>query len=92
MAVNPNKKGDIMIRSRLAYFIVCIMLICMMAAPVYAQNQADDLAAIYKGYFKLLIDKDFAKAWDGLASESKLVIAELIAKEAQAPAARCSGC
>ena len=46
---------------------------------------------IYKSYFKLLIDKDFTKAWDGLANESKLTIAELIAKEAKAPSDKVLG-
>jgi hypothetical protein len=91
MAIIPKKKGDTMKRSRLACFIVGIMLICMMAAPAYAQNKAEDLTAIYKGYFKLLIDKDFTKAWDGLANESKLTIAELIAKEANTPSDKVLG-
>ncbi len=78
-------------RSRLAYFIVCIMLICMVSVPAYAQNKTDDLAAIYKSYFKLLIDKDFTKAWDNLANESRLTIAELIAKEANAPTDKVLG-
>ena len=78
-------------RSRLAYFIVLIMLICVMAAPAYAQNKAEDFPAIYKSYFKLLIDKDFTKAWDNLANESRLTIAELIGKEANAPSDKVLG-
>lgn len=62
-----------------------------MAVPTYAQDKTEDLAGIYKSYFKLLIDKDFVKAWDDLADESKLVIAELIAKEAQAPSEKVLG-
>ena len=78
-------------RFRLTCFIVCIMLVCMMAAPAYAQNTSEDLAAIYKSYFKLLIDKDFTKAWDNLANESRLTIADLIAKEANVPSDKVLG-
>ena len=71
--------------SRLASFILFIMVLSLMAVPAaYSQNKSEDLAGLYKGYFKFLIDRDFTKAWDGLTDESKLVIAELIGKEADA--------
>lgn len=79
-------------RCRLVYFVLCLMAVSLLlASPVYAQNGTEDLAGIYKGYFKLLIDKDYTKAWEGLADESKRVIADLIAKEAQAPSDKVLG-
>ena len=78
-------------RPRLALLVVCTMLVVLIASSAYAQNRAEDLAGIYKNYFKLLIDKDFTRAWDGLAIESKVVIAELIAKEADAPSDKVLG-
>ncbi len=77
--------------SRLASFIVCIMLALILTVPTYAQDKTEDLTGIYKSYFKLLIDKDFTKAWDDLANESKLTIAGLIAKEANAPSDKVLG-
>lgn len=78
-------------RCRLVYFILCLMALSLLASPAYAQDGTEDLAGIYKSYFKLLIDKDHTKAWDGLADESKLVIADLIAKEANAPTDKVLG-
>ncbi len=79
-------------RPGLAYLIAFTMLLLLVAASQgYAQNRAEDLAGIYKNYFKLLIDKDFTGAWDGLANESKVVIAELIAKEAETPSDKVHG-
>jgi hypothetical protein len=72
-------------RKRFLYVILCLIFVLSLASTAFAQSETEDLAGIYKNYFKLLIDGEFTKAWDGLARESKLVIAELIAKEAEAP-------
>ncbi|MHB8111518.1 MAG: hypothetical protein ACYDHW_15940 [Syntrophorhabdaceae bacterium] len=57
----------------------------VIALPCHAQNQEENLAGMYKNYFRLLIDKDFTTAWDALTDESKVVVADLISKEAQTP-------
>ncbi len=67
-------------RSRFTFLVVCLMLV-VMAYPAFAQQKPEDVAGIYKNYFKLLIDKEFTKAWEGLTDESRLVVAELIARE-----------
>ena len=72
-------------RKRFFYLILCLIFVLSLASTVLAQSETEDLAGIYKNYFKLLIDREFTKAWDGLAGESRRVIAELIAREAEAP-------
>ncbi|MEN6616127.1 MAG: hypothetical protein ABFD12_06190 [Syntrophorhabdus sp.] len=64
--------------------ILAYVLLVMIALPCYSQNKDEDLAGIYKNYFKLLINNDFNGAWDVLADESKVVLSEVIAKEAEA--------
>jgi len=71
-------------KTRLFCCVLCFMLF-FAALPSHGQDRGEDLAAIYKNYFKMLIDKDFAGAWNGLADQSKRVIAGLIAQEAQQP-------
>jgi hypothetical protein len=61
---------------------LCITLI-LIALPSYGQDRQEDLAGIYRNYFKLIIDRDYAGAWDGLADESKAMIAGLIAQQSQ---------
>jgi len=53
------------------------------ATSSYGQEKGQDFSALYRNYFKTIIDGNFAGAWDGLASESKLTIAKLIANEAR---------
>jgi len=67
--------------------MLCVMVF-LAALPSHGQDRGEDLADIYKGYFKLIIDKDFAGAWDGLTDESKAVISSLISSEAGVPAAK----
>lgn len=76
-------KGDRMKKSHFA--ILVYVLLMVIALPCFAQNTNEDLPGIYRNYFKLLIDNDFNAAWNGLAEESKMVLAEAIAKEAEAP-------
>jgi len=70
-------------RARLLWCMLFVVLV-LAALPSHAQERGEDVAAVYKNYFKMLIDKDYTGAWDGLTGESKMVIAKLIAQEAKA--------
>jgi hypothetical protein len=80
-----HEKGEIMKNIRVVASIVFISLLVIATLPCHAQNQEENLAGMYKNYFKLLIDKDFTAAWDALTDDSKVVVADLISKEAQTP-------
>jgi hypothetical protein len=62
-------------------------MMLLAALPSFGQDSGEDPGGIYRNYFKLILDRDYAGAWDGLMDESKVLIAGLIAKEAKKPAA-----
>jgi len=73
-------------RASLFCAALCVMMF-LTALPSPGQDRGEDLAGIYRNYFKLILDRDNAGAWNGLTDESKTLIAGLIAKEAKKPAA-----
>ncbi len=74
-------------RTSLLYAAAFILLCCLAAASsLYAQEQ--DFRALYRNYFKTIIDGNYPGAWDGLTGESKSTLAKLIAKEAKIDPAR----